>query len=57
MARKLNPKTPVPSDIEIAQSIEPIPILEVAKAVGISEKEIDLYGVNKAKVFNIFSLI
>jgi formyltetrahydrofolate synthetase len=50
MARKLNLKNPVPSDIEIAQSIEPIPILEVAKSVGISESELDLYGRYKAKV-------
>jgi hypothetical protein len=36
-ARKLTPKTPVPSDITIAQSIEPLHIAEIAKAAGILE--------------------
>jgi methylenetetrahydrofolate dehydrogenase (NADP+)/methenyltetrahydrofolate cyclohydrolase/formyltetrahydrofolate synthetase len=41
---------PVPSDIEIAQAAELIPIVEVAKSVGLSEDDIDLYGKWKAKV-------
>jgi formyltetrahydrofolate synthetase len=41
---------PVPSDIEIAQAAELIPIIEVAKSVGLSEDDIDLYGKWKAKV-------
>jgi formyltetrahydrofolate synthetase len=42
--------SPVPSDIEIAQAAELIPIVEVAKSVGLSEDDIDLYGKWKAKV-------
>jgi len=42
--------TPVPSDIEIAQAAELIPISEVARNVGLSEDELDFYGKWKAKV-------
>jgi len=42
--------TPVPSDIEIAQAAELIPIAEVARNVGLSEDELDFYGKWKAKV-------
>jgi methylenetetrahydrofolate dehydrogenase (NADP+)/methenyltetrahydrofolate cyclohydrolase/formyltetrahydrofolate synthetase len=41
---------PVPSDIEIAQSAELIPIVEVAESVGLSLDDLDLYGKWKAKV-------
>ncbi|RLC59634.1 MAG: formate--tetrahydrofolate ligase [Chloroflexi bacterium] len=41
---------PVPSDIEIAQSADLIPIVEVARSVGLSEDDLDLYGKWKAKV-------
>ncbi len=41
---------PVPSDIEIAQAAEMIPIVEVARSVGLSEDDLDLYGKWKAKV-------
>ncbi len=41
---------PVPSDIEIAQAAELLPIVEVAKSVGLSEDDIDLHGKWKAKV-------
>jgi formyltetrahydrofolate synthetase len=41
---------PVPADIEIAQSAELIPIVEVAKSVGLSEDDIDRFGKWKAKV-------
>ena len=37
-------------DIEIAQENEMLPIIEVAKKLGISESDIDLYGKYKAKV-------
>jgi len=30
-------KVPVPSDIDIAQSIEPLPISHIAKSVGIKD--------------------
>ena len=38
------------TDIEIAQSVTPKHILEIAKNVGIDEKYIELYGKNKAKL-------
>ena len=38
------------TDIEIAQSVTPKPILEIAKAAGVDEKYIELYGRNKAKL-------
>ncbi len=51
MAHKLkNLPASVPSDIEIAQSVIPIPIDEVAAAAGILPDEIEPYGKTKAKV-------
>jgi len=41
---------PVPSDLKIAQSAELYPIVEVAKSVGLTEDDLDLYGKWKAKV-------
>ena len=38
------------SDIEIAQSTEMLPVVEVAKTLGIEEKDIELYGKYKAKI-------
>ena len=38
------------TDIEIAQSVTPKHILEIAKAAGIDEKYIELYGKSKAKL-------
>ena len=43
-------KRPVPSDIEIAQEAKMRPIIDVAKQVGLSEDDLDLYGKYKAKV-------
>ncbi|NOZ73357.1 MAG: formate--tetrahydrofolate ligase [Chloroflexi bacterium] len=43
-------KRPVPSDIDIAQSVEPIPIIKIAEEVGILPEELELYGDKKAKV-------
>ena len=40
----------VPSDIEIAQAVKPIPIDKIAAEVGILPDELDLYGKSKAKV-------
>jgi len=41
---------PVPSDIEIAQSAELFPIVEIAESIGLTEDDLDLYGKYKAKV-------
>jgi len=41
---------PVPSDIEIAQAAELIPILGIAKKLGLTEDDLDLHGKYKAKV-------
>ena len=38
------------TDIEIAQSVTPKHILEVAKSIGIDEKYIELHGKDKAKI-------
>jgi len=40
----------VKSDIEIAQEAKMKPIIEIAKEIGLSEDDIDLYGRYKAKV-------
>lgn len=47
---KLVLKSPVPSDIEIAQAVEPLPVKVLAERLGITEEELDLYGKFKAKV-------
>ncbi len=39
-----------PSDLEIARSVTPRPIVEVARDLGLREDEIELYGSAKAKV-------
>jgi methylenetetrahydrofolate dehydrogenase (NADP+)/methenyltetrahydrofolate cyclohydrolase/formyltetrahydrofolate synthetase len=43
-------KSPVPSDIKIAQAAKMRPIREVAAEVGLNEDDLDLYGKYKAKV-------
>ncbi len=43
-------KSPVPSDIEIAQAAKMRPIREVAEEVGLTEDDLDYYGKYKAKV-------
>ncbi len=40
----------VPSDLEIAQAAELLPIIEIAKKMGLEENEIDLYGKYKSKI-------
>jgi formyltetrahydrofolate synthetase len=47
---KLKRRTPVPSDIEIAQEAEIKPILQIAEEVGLLPSEIEFYGDYKAKV-------
>lgn len=49
-ARKLNCAVPVPSDIEIAQSVEALPITSIAEAAGILSSELNPYGATRAKV-------
>jgi formate--tetrahydrofolate ligase len=39
-----------PSDLEIARSVRPRPIIEVAQELGLRDDEIELYGPTKAKV-------
>jgi len=41
---------PVPSDIEIAQAAELLPIREIMAQLGLTEDDVDLYGKYKAKV-------
>ena len=41
---------PFPSDLEIARSVRPRPIVDVARDLGLREDEIELYGSWKAKV-------
>lgn len=48
--RKIQPKVQVPSDIEIAQSVTPLSITEIAKDIGILPEEMELYGNYKAKI-------
>src|SRR5262245_61290613 len=40
----------LPSDIEIAQSVKPRPIVDVAADIGLHPDELDLYGKIKAKL-------
>ncbi len=39
-----------PSDLEIARSVRPRPIVQVARELGLRDDEIELYGSTKAKV-------
>ena len=39
-----------PTDIEIARRAAPRPIIEIAQKLGLSAEDLDLYGVDKAKV-------
>ncbi len=41
---------PFPSDLEIARSVRPRPIADVARDLGLHEDEIEPYGTTKAKV-------
>ncbi len=41
---------PVPSEIEIAQAAELLPIVDVAAGLGLTERDLDLYGRYKAKI-------
>jgi formate--tetrahydrofolate ligase len=39
-----------PSDIEIAQAAKMLPVVEIAKKIGLSEDDLELYGKYKAKI-------
>eukprot|EP00850_Spirogloea_muscicola_P003326 SM000013S26495 [mRNA] locus=s13:686634:690417:+ [translate_table: standard] len=49
-ARRLQVVSPVPADIDIAQSLQPLPIAEVAEGAGLRPDDYELYGKTKAKV-------
>ncbi|MDR7483984.1 MAG: formate--tetrahydrofolate ligase [Armatimonadota bacterium] len=44
------PTTPTKSDLEIAQEATLLPIVEIARRLGLSEDDLDLYGKYKAKI-------
>ncbi|GFP94393.1 formate--tetrahydrofolate ligase [Phtheirospermum japonicum] len=48
--RKLEVASPVPADIDIANSVEPLHISQVADDLNLSPQHYDLYGKYKAKV-------
>jgi hypothetical protein len=50
LSRYSRHRKPVPSDIDVSQSIEPFHISEIAEAIGILPSELDPYGSHKAKV-------
>jgi hypothetical protein len=54
-APKLAVQKPVPEDIDIAQSVEPVHISEIATELGLQGSEYDLYGIHKAKVRSVCS--
>ncbi|GIK71596.1 MAG: formate--tetrahydrofolate ligase [Chloroflexota bacterium] len=43
-------KRPVPTDLEIAQAVAPLPIRQIAEEAGILPEELELFGNYKAKV-------
>ncbi|KAM9840638.1 monofunctional C1-tetrahydrofolate synthase, mitochondrial [Aulostomus maculatus] len=47
---KLQPLTPVPSDIEISRAQTPKPVNQLAEETGLLPEELEAYGRNKAKV-------
>ncbi|KFK35940.1 hypothetical protein AALP_AA4G057100 [Arabis alpina] len=49
-SRKLEVVSPVPADIDIANSVEPLHISEIAKSLNLDSLHYDLYGKYKAKV-------
>lgn len=48
--RKLQVASPVPADIDIANSVEPFHVSEIAGGLGLGPDHYDLYGKYKAKV-------
>ena len=48
--RPVTIKTPVPNDLDIAQSVKPLPITQIAAGAGILAEELSPYGSTRAKV-------
>ena len=46
----VEPAKPMLSGIEIAQSATLLPIVKIARTIGLAEDDLDLYGKNKAKI-------
>jgi formate--tetrahydrofolate ligase len=42
--------TSFPSDLRIARSVTPVPIIDLARGLGLRDDEVELYGPTKAKV-------
>lgn len=53
--RKLEVVSPVPADIDIANSVEPLHISEIAQELNLNPQHYDLYGKYKAKVLPFFT--
>ena len=49
-ARKVEALSPVPADIDIANSVEPFPIDLIASELGLETQHYESYGKAKAKV-------
>ena len=49
--RKLQVVSPVPADIDVANSVQPLHISEIANELNLSPNHYDLYGKYKAKVW------
>ncbi|XP_028997137.1 monofunctional C1-tetrahydrofolate synthase, mitochondrial isoform X2 [Betta splendens] len=47
---KLQPLTPVPSDIEISRAQAPKPVVQLAEEIGLLSEELEPYGRSKGKV-------
>ena len=52
--KKLQVVSPVPADIDIANSVQPLHISEIANELNLSPNHYDLYGKYKAKVWFFF---
>lgn len=55
--RKLEVVSPVPADIDIANSVQPLHISQIAQELNLSPDHYDLYGKYKAKVILTFMCI
>lgn len=51
--RKLEVVSPVPADIDVANSVKPLHITAIAEELGLKPEEYDCYGKSKAKVLSV----